>query len=95
MTYRVTKALLDLYDRYEGDLGLLNEAWASKEDRSAFAPEQMTTLGEYVDQLNFSIVGALSPELRCRIEARLEELETLIDPEVVLILRGRTKPPSQ
>ncbi|MEM1442001.1 MAG: hypothetical protein AAGF67_06635, partial [Verrucomicrobiota bacterium] len=78
MEYLVTKSLLDLHDEYDGDLGLLDERWASDEDRNAFTPEQMRTLGEYIDKLSLARVELLSQELRARTEQRIAELETAI-----------------
>lgn len=89
MQYLVNKALLDLHDKYDGDLGLLDERWASKADREAFSSEQIRTLYEYIDKLGFAKVDCLSQEFRTRIENRIRELEELIDPEVVAILRER------
>jgi hypothetical protein len=62
MKYLVTKELLDLHDKYDGDLGLLDERWADKKDRELFTHEQMGTLGEYIHQVRFSQVEILSPD---------------------------------
>jgi hypothetical protein len=94
MQYLVNKALLDLYDKYDGDLGLLDERWASREDREAFSSEQIRTLGEYLDQVRFAESGCLSQELRARVENRVRELEDDIDPEVVMILKKRELRPA-
>jgi hypothetical protein len=91
--YLVTKALLDLHDKYDGDFGLLFEPWASKEDRAAFTDEQMSTLYYYLDRLRFAKVDCLSPELRLQVENRVKELEQHIDPEVLTILRERNAKP--
>ena len=89
MQYLVDKALLGLYDKYDGDFGLLSERWACKEDRDAFSSEQTRTLGEYVDMLHMSKVRNLAHEFRSRIETRIKELEERIEPEVITILRKR------
>jgi hypothetical protein len=89
MHYLVNKALLDLHDKYDGDLGLLDERWAIKEDRETFSSEQIRTLGEYVDKLHTSRVLNLAQEFRSRVETRIKELEERIEPEVVTILRKR------
>lgn len=86
----VTKEVLDLYDKYYGDFGLLGERWADQADQDKFTGE-CSLLSEYVDQLEFS---NLDPSLYClemRESARLRitELEKLIDPEVVAILKRR------
>ena len=89
MPYLVTKELLDLRDQYDGDLGLLDEPWAAKEDRQQFSPEQIGTLGEYLQQMGLRKVDRLSPELRLQVDRRIAELELLIEPEALALLRAR------
>jgi hypothetical protein len=89
MPYFVSKALLDLHDKYGGDLGDAFEHWAPKKDRDAFSSEQIQTLAEYLDRVRFAKVDCLAPEFRHRIENRIRELEAQIDPEVITILRER------
>jgi hypothetical protein len=89
MQYLVTKQLLALHDKYDGDLGLLDERWADKRDRELFSAEQMRTLGEYLQQLALSGVDCLAPEFRKEVELKINELELLIDPDVVSTLRDR------
>ena len=91
----VTKALLDLHDKYDGDLGLLDERWASKQDREAFSSEPIRMLGEYIDQLQLAQVGRLAPDYRIRVEERIIELEQSIVPEVIEILKGRLTQPTK
>ena len=91
MQYLVTKALLDLHDKYDGDLGHLDDSRsADKQDREAFSAEQIRTLGEYLDNICFARVGSLSEELRMRVENRIKELEEHIAPEVIAILQERS-----
>jgi len=71
---------------------LLDERWTSKKDRDAFTSDQMKTLGEYVEKLNLIQIDSLSPELRNTTEERIGELEDLLEPEVIEILRARTTP---
>jgi len=89
MPYLVNKVLLDLLDKYHGDLGLLDERWATEKDRKAFSSEQIRTLGEYVDKLHFVKTPRLSQEFKMRIESRIQELEKHIDPTVISVLRQR------
>lgn len=89
MPYLVTKQLLALHDKYDGDLGLLDERWADKRDRELFSNEQIRTLGEYLQQLELGDVECLSPEFRERVDLKIEELERLMDPEVVAAFRER------
>ena len=69
---------------------MLDERWTSKKDRDAFTSDQMITLGEYIEKLNLIQIDSLSPELRNSTEERIGELEDLIEPEVIEILRART-----
>lgn len=71
---------------------MLDERWTSKKDRDAFTSDQMKTLGEYVEKLNLIQIDSLSPELRNTTEERIGELEDLLEPEVIEILRARTTP---
>jgi len=89
MEYLVTKELLDLHDHYDGDLGLLDERWAAKEDRGFFSSEQIRTLGEYLGQVRLRQSNKLSPELSRKVEQRIRELELLITPEVITTLQAR------
>lgn len=85
----VTKEVLELYDKYDGDFGLLHERWALEEDRTRFSPEQRRTLTEYVDTLYQVNVQALSAQMREGVLKRIAELEGSIDDEVIAILRRR------
>ena len=87
----VTKELLDLHDKYDEDLGLLHERWASKKDRNEVKGKQVKVMYEYIDLLCFSRLDTVSKELRRRTLDRIEELEKLIEDEVVSILRERHK----
>lgn len=89
MKHLVTKELLDLHDKYDGDLGLLDERWAAKEDRALFSSEQIRTLSEYLDQLRLRESDILSPALRKNVEHRISELEKLIAPDVIATLQER------
>lgn len=71
---------------------MLDERWTSKKDRDAFTSDQMKTLGEYVEKLNLIQIDSFSPELRNTTEERIGELEDLLEPEVIEILRARTTP---
>lgn len=97
MTILITKELLDFYDEYEGDFGLLNERWAPQKDRDRyeqFGREKASLLGEYVDKLHFVKVDRLSDPLRSDTAKRIAELESIIAPEVITILRNRVSPPA-
>lgn len=81
--------VLDLFDEYHGDFGLLYERWANEEDRHEFSAEQLRVLSQYVSQLEFYLVKELSDDLRARVQSELDHLEESIDEDVVSILRKR------
>ena len=88
----VTKEVLDLYDKYYGDFGLLGERWADPEDADKFAAEG-ALLSEYVDKLHFI---NLNPTLYClemreSARERIAELEKVIAPEIIAIVRRRVE----
>jgi hypothetical protein len=87
----VTKQVLEIHDRYQGDFGLLDERWASEEDRQKVTAEQCHLLGEYVDKLHFIKLdpGLYCVEMREDARKRIAALEKVIDAEVVAILRKR------
>lgn len=85
----VTKKILALYDKYDGDLGLLDEPWASKKDIQEVNLKQSQILSDYIDQLNFLNVKNISEELKNQTYRRIRELEEYIDPEVIIILKER------
>ena len=87
----VTKEVLDLYDKYGGDFGMMDERTADKADLKKASEEQMVLLSEYVNKLEFSLIdpALYSLEIREAAARRLVELEKRIDPEVVKIVRRR------
>jgi len=87
----VTREVLELYDKYEGDFGLLHERWADKRDREKVTREQCQLLGEYVEKLEFTRLDPVlfSAEMRESARKRIAELELVIDGEVIEILRRR------
>ncbi len=89
MQYLVTKQLLALLDKYDGDLGLLDERWANKRDRNLFTDEQIRAFGDYMQQLALRDVDCLALEFRRQVEQRIDELERSIEPDVVATLRAR------
>ena len=89
MNYIVTKEILDVYDKYDGDFGLLSEPWASKKDRNKVSLEQSMVLGEYIEKLNFIKISNLSTDLRNRVNERIIELEKLIEGDVAREIQSR------
>ena len=89
VNYLVTKELLDLHDKYDGDLGLLDERWAANEDRGRFSSEQIRILSEYIEQVRLGQSETLSPELKRTVEHRIGKLQPLIAPDVVFTLHKR------
>ena len=93
MNSRVHKGVLDLFDEYDGDFGLLYERWAPEADRQRFSSDQLRVLSQYVSQLEFSRVELLSASLRAKVQAEIAHLETFIDSDVIQILRDRILSP--
>lgn len=69
--------------------GLLHERWAPEVDRQKFSSAQLQVLSQYVSQLQFSRVEALSASLRTKVQAEIVRLETFIDDDVIQILHDR------
>lgn len=92
-TVAITRDILALYDKYDGDFGLISERWALKEDQNKATPEQMAIFGEYVDKLHFIQCdpALFHPPLMENALKKVAELETFIDGEVVAILRERVR----
>ena len=85
----INKEILDLYDEYDQDFGLLSERWASPKDRQKITAEQAMLFGEYVDKLHLIKLDTYSSQMIENARKRIAELEKSIDPEVVEILRNR------
>ena len=85
----VTKETLKIYDEYHGDFGLLEERWASEKDRQRVSDEQAFILSQYVDDLHFANVKNLSKELKEKTLARIIELESKIEQDVMDTIKRR------
>ena len=85
----ITKKILDIYDKYEGDFGLLDEPWASKKDREIVSSFQSQLLSEYIEQLHFVKIENISNKMRTQTLERIRELEKYIDKDVIKILKSR------
>lgn len=85
----VTKKILEIYDKYEYDFGLLDEPWAKKEDRDIVSSEQAQTLCNYIEKLEFINLNNISSDLRSKTIAEIEKLELNIDQEVIDIIKMR------
>jgi predicted alpha/beta hydrolase family esterase len=85
----ITKEVLDLYDKYDQDFGLLDERWADARDRHKVTAEQCPLLAEYVDKLHLIKLTTYSSEFTETALKRIAELEKMIDSEVIEILKRR------
>ena len=85
----VTKEVLKMYDKYDGDFGLLDERWASANDRQKLTSEQMSLFSEYEDKLHLIRLTGYSSQMIESALRRITELEKVIDPEVIEILKKR------
>jgi hypothetical protein len=85
----VTKKTLEIYDKYEGDFGLLYEPWANKKDRELVSSEQAQTLSSFIEKLEFLNLNNISSDLRIKTIEEIVKLELQIDKEVIDIIRRR------
>jgi len=86
----ITKEILEIYDKYDGHFGLLDERWASANDRQKVTREQSRLLSEYVDKLHLITLGnAALLQMKGNALKRIAELEKVMDREVVEVLRRR------
>ena len=85
----VTKKTLEIYDKYDGDFGLLDEPWAKKKDRKLVSPEQAQILSDFIEKLEFLDLDNISFDLRNKTIEEVRDLELQIDQEVVSIIRKR------
>jgi len=89
MRKKITKEVLNVYDKYYGDFGLLDEPWARNKDRDFIGSDQSQILGNYIDKLTFLKVKNLSDDLRSKTVMEIQKLEQEIDQEVIDILKSR------
>lgn len=85
----VGREVLDIYDKYDQDFGLLDERWASEKDRQKVTDEQCRLLSEYVEKLQVIKLDAYSDQMKEAAVTRIGEIERVMDREVVAILRER------
>ena len=87
----VTHEVLELYDKYDGDLGLIDERWADEDDQNKITLEQTELLAEYLEKLNLLTIRAYSEKMKIEARERALELEKFIDCDVVTILKKRVQ----
>lgn len=85
----VTSEVLDIYDKYDGDFGLLDERWAPGKDRQKVTLEQTMLFSEFVDKLYLIKLDNISIQMREHALKRIAEIEQVMDPEVAETLRRR------
>lgn len=85
----VSRDILEIYDKYDGDFGLLDERWASEENRQKVTWQQTLLLSEYVEKLSLTKVDTFSAQMKDSFLVRIAELEEVIDCEVIEIIRKR------
>lgn len=86
----IGKEVLEIYDKYDCDFGLLDERWASEQDRQKVTLQQTMLLSEYVEKLHLVKCATFSVSLKAHALKRIEEIEKLMEPEVVETLRARS-----
>jgi hypothetical protein len=89
MNVIIGKDVLNLWDEYDQDFGLLDERWACEEDRRRLTPEQGKLFGEYLDSLLLMKVKVAAVQLKEEALQRINEIEKVMDPEVAEILKKR------
>jgi hypothetical protein len=85
----VNKKTLEIYDKYEGDFGLLDEPWAKKADRELVSSNQAQILASYIEKLRCLSLNNNSSDMQARTIREIDELELQIDQEVIDIVRKR------
>ena len=76
---KVTLEVLQLWDKYDQDFGLLEERWADEGDRHMFPEKVLACLEQYWSLLHEVQTSAYSDELRLKIQTRLDQLEPFIN----------------
>jgi hypothetical protein len=85
----IGREILDIYDKYDHDFGLLDERWASERDRQKVTLEQSMLFSEYVEKLQLIKHNAISLDMKENVLKRIAEIEKVMDDVVVEILRKR------
>lgn len=85
----LTREVLELFDKYHGDFGLMEERWACKEDRQRLTLEQTMLFSEYIYNLEWLKTDPPYVQMKADALRRNSEIEKVMDPEVIEILRKR------
>ena len=80
-----------MYDKYDGDFGLIEERWADKEDNNKISPIQMEILSDYIVKLKLEHNVNYSDDLINQFRSKINEYEKYIDPEVITLIKMRIK----
>ncbi len=89
MSVLVTMDVIQLWDKYDQDFGLLEEPWADKEDYHKFTSEALYTLAQYWNLCHEVKVKAYSDELRAKIQNQIDDLSSKISIEALEELHSR------
>jgi hypothetical protein len=81
--------VLEIYDKYDHDFGLLDERWASEEDRQRVTLQQTMLFSEYIETLQLLTCDAVSAALKESALKRIDEIEGVMDAVVIETLRKR------
>lgn len=85
----IGKDVLEIYDKYDHDFGLLDERWASEKDRQKVTLQQTMLFSEYVDKLHLIKSETGSATLKESTLRRIEEIEKFMEPAVIETLKTR------
>jgi hypothetical protein len=89
----IGREVLEVYDKYGHDFGLLDKRWASEKDRRRVTLQQTMLFSEYIEKLNLVKTDAVSAALKENALKRIDEIEGVMDPAVIEVLRTRVLGP--
>jgi hypothetical protein len=85
----ISRDVLEIYDKYDHDFGLLDERWASEEDRQRVTLQQTMLFSEYIEKQQLLKSDAVSAALKESAFKRINEIEGVMDAVVIETLRKR------
>jgi hypothetical protein len=85
----ITRDILEIFDKYDGDFGMLYERGVPKKDLQKVPMNISILFGQYMDDLYSLRLPMLTIELKEKTLRRIAEIEEVMDPEVARILRVR------
>ena len=87
----ITKEILALYDKYEGEFGLMDERWADKRDSDKITSKQAHLFSQYIYNLRVIKNKHYSDQLKDKAMNENAQIELVMDDEVGRTLRERER----